>query len=48
MGEKARLAEVNASLRRNEEPETPLNIEGGKDYWRLAEPHQRAPSLPGM
>jgi len=40
---KARLAEINAILRKNGEPETPLDVEGREDYWKLAEPYQTIP-----
>jgi len=40
---KERLAEINAILRKKGEGETPLNVEGRKDYWKLAQPYQSGP-----
>jgi len=37
------LAIVNSVLRANGEPETPINVEGRKDYAKLAEPYQSGP-----
>jgi hypothetical protein len=36
----ASLADVNRILRERGEPETPLNIEGGRDYEAIARPCQ--------
>jgi len=38
-----RLAAVNAILRQSGEPETPLNVEGGRDYEAIASPYQANP-----
>jgi hypothetical protein len=43
---KARLAEINAILRKNGEPETPINIEGRPDYGKIAKPYQSMPEAP--
>jgi len=40
---KARVAEINAILRKNGEPETPINIAGRRDYMELARPFQTIP-----
>ncbi|MBL7224195.1 MAG: hypothetical protein ISS72_10100 [Candidatus Brocadiae bacterium] len=41
-----RLEAVNAILRSRGEPETPLNIEGGKDYDAIGRPYQTDDSAP--
>ena len=36
----AKLSVVNSILRRNGEAETPLDVTGRKDYWKIAKPYQ--------